>query len=246
MTTPYVVKKSVAKRKPTLDEVLTYMSRISDLGRRFTEGSLHPTSVLDTLQCMQEGWGIGSGMEEVPAEQVSRGRIIPLFAHQPRPMSELFRNGDGVEYSHRDGDFDRLFTANSPECLAGTARLVKTPKAMKFKQMAQWVTGLQTESVADLARAIVAQNLDLTPAQWDDQIVATQAGQDILLTNTWASFAFAKTGKKLKDEQGQEYDEVVVLGADRSGGGRWHADVDGLDYGSEWDADSRLLLRNSP
>ncbi|MEI6346172.1 MAG: hypothetical protein WCO79_02980 [bacterium] len=178
--------------------------------------------------------------------QTTTPSSIPLAAHKARAMSELFRDGNGVKYYYRDGDLDDWFTANSPECLAGTARFVETPKVMTFKHMAQWVTGLQSESFADLSRAIVAQNLYLTPEQWNDQIVATQKGEDILLTNGYASFAFARTGKKLKDEKGGEYDEVVMFDADRSDDGRWHAYVHGLGFDGGWDADFGLLLRNSP
>lgn len=169
---------------------------------------------------------------------------IPLAAHKAQPMSELFRDG-GVKYYYRNSDLDRWFDENSPECLVGTARLVKTPKVMTFWQMAQWVTGLKTESLGDLSRAIVAQNLDITTAQWNDQIVATQQGANILLTNGYVSFAFAKTGKRLRDEKG-EYDEIVVLCAARDGDGVWFAYVDRLGSGYVWHAVSRLLLRNSP
>lgn len=170
---------------------------------------------------------------------------IPLGTHKPQPMSKLFRNRGKVIFYCRDGNLDGWFVENSPECPAGTARLVKTPKAMTFRQMAQSATGLATESLPDLSRAIVEQNLYITPAQWDDAIGGTQNGMDIL-TSGYASFAFAKTGKKLKDGQGEEYDEVVVLHANRFDDGQWNARVDGLDDGLAWSADARLLLRNSP
>ncbi|MEK9132006.1 MAG: hypothetical protein AAB447_03790 [Patescibacteria group bacterium] len=169
---------------------------------------------------------------------------IPLGAHKARPMSKLFKNGDSVKYYYRDDCFDSWFVANCPESVAGTARLVKTPKVMTFKQMAQSATGLKTESLVNLSRAIVSQGLDITPEQWNDQIVATQRGEDVLLTNGYASFAFARTGKKLKDEKGDEYDEVVMLYADRDGDGRWGADVYRLGSDLEWNAGLRLLLRN--
>ena len=186
----------------------------------------------------------------VPAEQsatlISVRKGIPLGNHKARPMSKLFRNRDGVIFYYRDGDFDNWFAENSPECSAGTAELVETSCVMKFRQMTQLATGLATESIPDLTRAITAKKLDITPAQWDDAIAASQKGEDVLLTDGRANFAFARSGKKLKDEKGKEYDEVGMLYSGRDGSGRWVANVYRLYNDDGWNAGAGLLLRNSP
>jgi len=158
-------------------------------------------------------------------------------------MSGLFRDGNGVVYRHRDGCFDGWLISDSPKSKAGTFRIVTTPEAMTIRQMAQSVTGNPTESIDDLSRAIVAQALDFTPAQFEDQIIVTQKGENILLDNGHANFAFAKTGKILKGKKG-DYEEVVMLYADRGDDGQWDAYVDRLDGSDEWRAGDRLLLRN--
>ncbi|MEK7644702.1 MAG: hypothetical protein AAB391_00045 [Patescibacteria group bacterium] len=251
--TTLVVKKSNTKGVPSLEEALTFLSRLADLQRRLKEGSLNPGRVNKSLQWVSEGWGIVEGAKEVTDRSVlpsvtdcTLHSDIPLGEHEPHRIADLFIDGRGVKYGHRDGDFDRCFTAYSSRCPGDTARTVATPRVMTSKQMAQWVTGNATESIHDLSRAIVAQNLDINPAQWNDQIIATQNGKDILLVNGYASFAFARTGKKLKDENKQKYDEVVVLCADRSSDGQWVAGVHGLDNDRKWHTDDRLLLRNSP
>lgn len=255
--TTYVVRKAKVTGKPNLEQFEAFIRRTGDLGRRFVEGSLNPGLVTDTLQRVLEGLmiveeqhGVASSQVAIPpvvklATLIPLNPSIPLAAHAARPMSQLFRNRDKVVFNHRDGDLDRWFTVNSPECPAGTATLVKTPKVMTFRQMAQSATGLATESIADLSRAIVAKGMDITPAKWDDAIDATQNGADILLTSGFASFAFAKTGNKFREEKDEEYDEVVMLYARHYEVGQWDAHVFRLDLYNSWPADDRLLLRNS-
>jgi hypothetical protein len=115
---------------------------------------------------------------------------------------------------------------------------------MVYRQMAQWATGSQTDSISSLSRAIVLEGLNVAPAQFDDMFEVVENGNGILSTNK-CTFAFAKTGKKLPDPQG-EYDEVVVLWTLCVGPGIWAVLFDELGFSSmgEWSNDHELLLRN--
>ena len=54
--TTYVVADGIAKRKPTVDEMETFLiNRIPDLIRRYKEGGLDPSGVNTTLQMVSEG-----------------------------------------------------------------------------------------------------------------------------------------------------------------------------------------------
>ena len=166
---------------------------------------------------------------------------LRLGAHEAMEPDKLFRDGKGVTYRLLDKRFNSLACPKGKE---GTSRIVLNSKSMKFAAMAQLATGTITESIGDLSRAIVAQELDITTKQFEDQIIATQGGEDIFRTDGWANLAFTKTGKVLEDEAGL-YEEVVVLWADRgTGGNQWIAHAHNLDDLCNWYAGPRLLLRN--
>lgn len=165
---------------------------------------------------------------------------LRLGAHKAVEANKLFRNGKGVTYCQQPTRLDGL---TCPKGKEGTFRIVLNSEPMKFVAMAQLATGTITKSVGGLSRVIVAEELDITPKQYEDQIIATQGGKDVFRPDGWASLAFTKTGNVLEDENG-EYDEVVVLCACRCDNGQWDADAIGLDDSYEWNAGIRLLLRN--
>lgn len=219
---------------------------------------LHDGALTDLVQAIMNG--SLPNRDEVRAfyglppieEEVSGPASVPfipfrdnlsLGATMAKPTASLFKDGRGVRYYYRDDCLDSWFSETSPATGAGIFQIVTTPKVMTLREMTKSATGLITDSIGDLSRAIVATGFDVAPAQFEEQIVATQAGGGILLTNGSANFAFVKTGKVLKDEKG-DYDEVVVLYARRSVRGEWRASVDGLAYSREWGAGRRFLLRN--
>jgi hypothetical protein len=76
----------------------------------------------------------------------------------------------------------------------------------------------------------------MTLTQAEEMVEATERGEKTdMRTNGYSNFFFVETGNEDNPVS------VAVVYRDDS---RWRALVSRLDYGSRWDADFRLLVRN--
>ncbi len=144
----------------------------------------------------------------------------------------------GKCWAYRDGDIDRWLSAQQSAqaaCQVGVYQLQNTA-GTTFREMAAAALKLGSGTGLDLlAKALKENNLTFTLPAIDQLVDRQEGGEDVgLRTDGYANFFFVENSDG----------SVSVLYVYRNDG-RWRAYVRRLDSGYRWDAEFRLLLRNS-
>jgi len=144
----------------------------------------------------------------------------------------------GKRWSYRDGDIDRWLPAQQctqAACSTGVYQL-QNSQGTTFREMAATALKIGSGSALDLlAKALKEQKLTFTLSAIEQLVERQESGEDTgLRTDGYANFFF------VEDSNGS----VSVLNVNRNNG-RWDANVSRLVKGDRWDAEDRLLLRNS-
>lgn len=159
---------------------------------------------------------------------------VAVGATDQKKVSELFI---GKRYYYRDPNVDSWLPKMSPAAGEGKLSVYQLEKEMKFKEVALAILGIDDSlaSGVDVARGLIEDRRTTAPAQIQNLIERTDAGEDTgLRTDGWGNFFF------VENKEGG----VSVVRVGRSGDGRWSVGVRRLDYGGRWRVESRFFSRN--